>query len=235
MTRASTYALLEPKPNASLPKACKLLVSTPLQKVKREHRGRHPTAPCHCTLLLRAAAASCSVPLQQAPLAIVARTLTRLLSRKHAVLLDIRCSKSVRTQALDLFPRTRDVPPLLRPQACIRNVVPKLLLSLAQAVSCESPNITGAAAGLPRRATVLFVLRTNGRPAAMHACSAKAQCVPGGSPAKRRIRCCLHAPHETIFNAFNIQILFCKQLCLIRLRSAQRASASSGYIAAEET
>ena len=193
MTRASTYALLEPKPNASLPKACKLLASTPLQKAKSEHRGRHPTAPCHCSLLLRAAAASCSVPLQppapwrcslllraaaascsvplqQPALAIVARALTRLLTRKHAVLLDIHYGKAAHTQALGPFPRTRGVPALRRPQACIRNVMPKLLLSLAQAVSCESPNITGAAAGLPSSATVYsFYSQTDGRQQCVHA------------------------------------------------------------------
>ena len=82
----------------------------------------------------------------------------------------------------------------------------------------------------PQPCHSVFVLLTNGRPAAMRACSAKAQCLPGGSPAKRHIRCCLHAPHATILNAFNIQVLFCKQLCLMRLRSAQRASASSGVL-----
>ena len=47
----------------------------------------------------------------------------------------------------------------------------------------------------------------------MLACSAKAQCIPEASPAKPRIRCCLRAPHPTLFSSFNIPALFCKQPC----------------------
>ena len=59
----------------------------------------------------------------------------------------------------------------------------------------------------------VFVLLANRRPAAMLACSAKAQCIPEASPAKPRIPRCLRAPHPIVFIPFNFPVLFCKQPC----------------------
>ena len=80
----------------------------------------------------------------------------------------------------------------------------------------------------------VFVLLTNRRPAAMLACSAKAHCIPEASPAKPRIPRCLRAPHPIVFIPFNIPVLFCKHPAPLRIRSALRVLALSGYIAAEE-
>ena len=186
------------------------------------------------TLLLRGVAASCSVPLQQAPLALVARALTRLFSRNHALLLAIRCGKSVHTQALGPFPRELGMPKLLRPNACIRNVVPKLLLSLAQAVSCESTNITGTSAGLPSPATVYsFCSQTDGlqqcAPAAQRLNAAPTllpQSCASGTAFTRRMR---HSLTPSI-----LRFYYASTHAFIRVPSALYVLDSSRCIAAEE-